>query len=89
MLWQWSEQLDFCYRCCTTWGETVIRVQCDKSYKNVTDTEKTEKKQMVKDVEREKKQGNTTIVEATKEREKEVKIAVGEEKEPQRELGFS
>ncbi|KAF1832126.1 hypothetical protein BDW02DRAFT_21078 [Decorospora gaudefroyi] len=24
----WREQQHYCFRCCSTWGETVIRVEC-------------------------------------------------------------
>jgi hypothetical protein len=36
MLGQWKEQMDACYRCCATWGETVIRVECNESTGNGT-----------------------------------------------------
>jgi hypothetical protein len=28
--------MDACYRCCATWGETVIRVECNESKGNGT-----------------------------------------------------
>jgi hypothetical protein len=28
--------MDACYRCCATWGETVIRVECNESKGNRT-----------------------------------------------------
>lgn len=32
----WSEQSNFCYRCCSTWGETVIKIVCkDEDMKNL------------------------------------------------------
>ncbi|KAF2027495.1 hypothetical protein EK21DRAFT_114716 [Setomelanomma holmii] len=36
----WKEQVDMCYRCCATWGETVIKVQCDKAKTNQTQPKK-------------------------------------------------
>jgi hypothetical protein len=35
----WKEQFDMCYRCCATWGETVIKIECGAS-KNETLVEK-------------------------------------------------
>ena len=40
---KWKEQVNFCYRCCTTWGETVIKIQCDEFGKNKTHTKEQEK----------------------------------------------
>jgi hypothetical protein len=28
---QWLEQNNHCYRCCSTWGETVINVKCESA----------------------------------------------------------
>lgn len=44
---KWREQVDFCYRCCATWGETVIRVQCDKPKTNGTELKEHENKTVV------------------------------------------
>jgi len=85
MISQWSEQLDFCYRCCTTWGETVIRVQCDQSSRNtsasITEHQRNNENasSLVGD-----HQKNKTIAAANKYTKVEK-----EEKAPQRELGFS
>jgi hypothetical protein len=27
----WKEQVDMCYRCCATWGETVIKIECNQN----------------------------------------------------------
>ncbi|KAH8730634.1 hypothetical protein GQ44DRAFT_768386 [Phaeosphaeriaceae sp. PMI808] len=43
----WKEQVDFCYHCCTTWGETVIKIQCDNVAKNVLLPKEQEKKPLV------------------------------------------
>jgi hypothetical protein len=44
MRWQWKEQMDACYRCCATWGETVIRVECNERKGNGTGVKEGETK---------------------------------------------
>lgn len=91
---KWKEQKDFCYRCCTTWGETVIKIQCDKTYRNATVTEGKEQDEKAMSGEEKKTAGDAEKNPVAGEEKKpiaaeEKKPVAGEEKDPQRELGFS
>ncbi|KAH7398821.1 hypothetical protein DE146DRAFT_632386 [Phaeosphaeria sp. MPI-PUGE-AT-0046c] len=48
------EQEGVCWRCCTTWGETVIRVECKESSGNRTRLAEIEKKKKAEEEAKEK-----------------------------------
>lgn len=78
MMLQKREQEGVCWRCCSTWGETVIRVECKDGGWNGTRQAEMEKEKAAlkaKEEEERKKDGW----------EKEEK----KETNPERELGFS
>lgn len=75
---QKREQEGACWRCCSAWGETVIRVECKDGGRNATREAEVEKEKAAKEA----KEKERAKLDGWEKKEP-------EEKDSQRELGFS